>query len=226
MMNNGVKVMKKRLFLFLLCAVLALLPALSLAAYWRVDTTWLKAREAPSYKARVMDSYRRDFAVEILEKLSGGWARVRFLPGGHLAYVQSGFLQKASSSYTAWIALDGTQVRIGPARSFNSKGYLNTGAEITVLVHGQTYDYVSTSKGEGYVLNNRVTRSKPSMKTAKVKNKGRRTVNLRTGPGLGYEVIAEFRPGTKVSVVNYGSAWCEVVIQGIPGYMMTKYLAF
>jgi uncharacterized protein YgiM (DUF1202 family) len=219
--------MKRRLFLILLCTVLALLPVLSLASsYWRVDTTWLKAREKPSYKAQVLDSYRRDFAVEILDVYSGGWAKVRFLPAGHVAYVQAGYLEEASSSYTAWIVLDGTQVRIGPAKSFKSKGYLNTGAKVTVLTHGATYDYVSTSKGKGYVLNNRLSTSKPSIKSAVVKNKGRRTVNLRTGPGTDYDVIAEYRPGTKVTVIDYGSKWCEVVVKGEWGYMMTKYLSF
>ena len=216
--------MKKRLFLLLLCAVLALLPSLSLAAYWRVDTSWLKARESPSYKATVLDSYRRDFVAEILDEYKGGWAKVRFLPGGHIAYVQSRYLAPTDKSYTAWIALDGTQVRIGPARSFSSKGYLDTGTKITVLAHGVNYDYVSTSKGNGYVLTNRVSASKPSVQTARIKN--RRSVNLRLGPGKEYDVIAEFRPGTKVTVVDRGSTWCEVIVKGISGFMMTKYLSF
>ena len=218
--------MKKKLFLLLLCVVLALLPSLSLASYWRVDTTWLKAHTGPGYKARVLDSYRRDWVAEILDEFDGGWVLVNFLPTDQVVYVQSGFLAKASKAYTAWIASDGTQVRLGPAKSFNSRGYLNRGAEITVLCHGRNYDYVSTSKGEGYVLNNRITRTKPSRKYARVTNSNNRTVNLRYGPGLEYGIICEFYPGTRVRVLHYGSDWCEIRVDGITGYMMTRYLAF
>ena len=125
--------MKKKLFLLLLCVVLALLPALSLASYWRVDTTWLKAHTGPGYKARVLDSYRRDWVAEILDEFDGGWVLVNFLPTDQVVYVQSGFLAKASKAYTAWIASDGTQVRLGPAKSFNSRGYLNRGALLKMI---------------------------------------------------------------------------------------------
>ena len=56
-------------------------------------------------------------------------------------------------------------------------------------------------------------------------NPARRTVNLRKGPGKKYAVVAEYRPGTKVTLLKRGSAWCKVKVRGRTGYIMTKYIS-
>ena len=127
--------MKKKGIVFLLIVLIALLPVCTALAGYRVNTTWLKARTKPSYSATVVDSYRRDFAVSILGTYKGGWARVRFLPSGNTAYVQSKYLSK-SSSYTAYISKDNTVVHTGPAISFKALGKLGKGAKVKVLSHG------------------------------------------------------------------------------------------
>ena len=227
--------MKKKGIVFLLIVLIvliALLPVCTALAGYRVNTTWLKARTKPSYSATVVDSYRRDFAVSILGTYKGGWARVRFLPSGNTAYVQSKYLSK-SSSYTAYVSKDNTVVHTGPAISFKSLGKLGKGAKVKVLSHGSAFDYVSTSKGKGYIRNTHLTSSRPSTgskaksgsKNAHIKNPRNRTVNLRTGPGKKYKVVAEYRPGTKVTLLQRGSAWCKVKVGGRTGYIMRKYIA-
>ena len=96
--------------------------------------------------------------------------------------------------------------------------------EVTVLTHGAAFDYVSTSKGKGYIRNTHLTTKKPDGKIAFIRNPANRTVNLRSGPGTGYKVIAEYRPGTKVNLLKYGSSWCKVSVGGKTGYIMTKYI--
>lgn len=224
--------MKKKGLAVLLAVLIALLPACTALASYRVNTSWLKAHEEPSYSSTVVDSYRRDFAVSILGTYKGGWARVRFLPSGNTAYVQKKYLTK-SSSYTAYVSKDDTAVYTGPATSFKSLGKLGKGTKVNVLSHGSAFDYVSTSKGKGYIRNTHLTTSKPSTagkaksgsKAGHIKNPRNRTVNLRTGPGKNYKVIAEYRPGTKVTVLNIGSAWCKVRVSGRTGYIMRKNIA-
>ena len=191
--------------------------------YYRVNTSWLKAHDKPSYSATVVDSYRRDFAVTIAQKCKDGWAKVRFRPGGAAVYVQTKYLELCSS-YTAYISKDDTVLLSGPATSFKSLGKLNAGAKVTVLTHGSAFDYVSSSKGKGYIRNTHLTTKKPSGKTAHIKNPANRTVNLRKGPGTNYKVIAEYKPGTKVTLLSYGSSWCKVSVGGKTGYIMTKYI--
>ena len=217
-------ILKKRGLVFFLAVVIALLPITPSLASYRVNTSWLKAHEKPSYSSRVVDSYRRDFAVSVLRTYKGGWARVRFLPSGNTAYVQSKYLEK-SSAYSAYISKDGTVVHTGPATSFKSLGKLNRGTKVRVLCHGSAFDYVSTSKGKGYIRNTHLTSSRPNGRTAFIKNQRNRTVNLRNGPGKRYKVIAEYRPGTKITLLQRGSAWCKVKVRGRTGYIMRKYIA-
>ncbi len=199
--------MMKKLIALMLVAVLLVPFGSALAVkYYRVNTTWLKAHEKPEYSDRVLDSYRRAFAVTIAKRYSGGWAKVRFRPGGAAVYVQTKYLAPCSS-YTAYVGKDDTALLSGPATSFKTLGKLQTGAKVTVLTHGKAFDDVSSGKGKGYIRNSRLTTSNPAGKTAYIKNPANRTVNLRTGPGKGYKVIAEYRPGTKVTLLKYGSSW-------------------
>ena len=217
--------MKKKLTALLLALVLILSVGSALAdTYYRVNTSWLKARADASFDAEVLDSYRRDFAVTIAKRYKGGWAKVRFRPSGNTAFVQTKYLKKASASYTAYVNQDKTVMYEGPATSFSSVASFNKGSTVTVLTHGSAFDYVSTSKGKGYIRNTHLTKSKPDGKTAHVKNPANRTVNLRKGPGTGYKVLAEYRPGTKVTVLQYGSEWCKIKVGGRTGYMMTRYI--
>ena len=154
------KNMKRIAALLLVAALLMPLTAALGATYYRVNTTWLKAHSEPKYSAKVLDSYRRDFAVSVVQNLSGGWAKVRFRPGGQTAYVQKKYL-KACKSYTAYISKDKTNLRAGPSTSFSSKGWLSRGTKVTVLTHGAAFDYVSTPKGKGYIRNSCLTTKKP-----------------------------------------------------------------
>lgn len=214
---------KKVLAFILVLALLLPLGSALAVKYYRVNTSWLKAREKPDYSSVVLDSYRRDFAVTIAKRYDNGWAKVRFRPGGAAVFVQTKYLELCSS-YTAYISKDDTVLLSGPATSFKSLGKLNTGAKVTVLTHGAAFDYVSSSKGKGYIRNTHLTTQEPAGKTAFIKNPANRTVNLRKGPGKRYKVIAEYRPGTKITLLQYGRTWCKVSVRGKVGYMMTKYI--
>jgi len=152
--------MKKRVIALFLALVLILGTGAALADYYRVNTKWLKAREKPSYSARVLDSYRRDFAVSIVKRYKGGWARVRVRPSGATVYMQEKYLKRCKP-YTAWLRTDNTPVMTGPARSFRVMGKVKKGTKVTVLTHGAAWDFCSTPRGKGYIRNTRLTRTKP-----------------------------------------------------------------
>ena len=220
--------MKKRLLALLLVLAL-MLPLGALAAsssnvYYRVNTSWLRAREEPSWNGRVLDSYRRDYAVSVLKNYKGGWSKVVFWPKGRVAYVQNQYL-KASSSYTAYVAMGRTLLRPGPGKNFKTGTTLNLGEKVTVLTHGKDWDYVFTGKGDGYIMNTLLTTKKPTGSTIYVCNPAGRTVNLRRGPGKNFKVMAEFRPGTKGKLLEVGEIWSRVTINGKTGYMMSQYLS-
>jgi uncharacterized protein YgiM (DUF1202 family) len=49
-------------------------------------------------------------------------------------------------------------------------------------------------------------------------------LNLRTGPGMQYPSIRQFKGGRYVMVLNRGDGWWKVSIDGYQGYMNTDYL--
>ena len=52
------------------------------------------------------------------------------------------------------------------------------------------------------------------------------TVNLRSGPGLQYEILRQVPVGSAVEVLGETDAdWACVAYQGIEGYMMRRFLA-
>ena len=218
------KAMLRKTVAFILVLALLIPFGSALAVrYYRVDTAWLKAHEQPDSKSTVVDSYRRDFAVTIAKKYDGGWAKVRFRPGGAAVFVQTKFL-KACSSYTAYVSQDSTVMYSGPATSFKSLGKLDKGAKVTVLTHGSAFDYVSSSKGKGYIRNTRLDTQKPSRTTAYIKNYENKRVCLRKGPGTKYKTIATYPTGTKVTLISYGRTWCKVSVGGKTGYIKTIFI--
>jgi uncharacterized protein YraI len=50
-------------------------------------------------------------------------------------------------------------------------------------------------------------------------------LNLRSGPGTGYRVIATMPPGSHVDVLECGAGWCRVAWRGIEGFASASYLA-
>ena len=230
--------MKKRLCALLLLLILVLPAAVASAAYYRVNTTWLKVHELPESSAKVLHSYRRDWAMTI-EKKYGTWSYVTFTNGKD-GYVQTKYL-KSTKSYSAWINSDNVALRRGPDYSFKTLGTLAKGAKVTVLSHGSKYDYVSSSVGRGYVRSSALSKKKVKASGNKstsstvagasanydayVVNPNNRTVNLRKGPGKEYGVINAYVPGTGVTVIETLPDWSKVTIYGVTGYMMSEYLS-
>ena len=216
--------MFKKIIAFIL--VLALLVPLGSAAavrYYRVNTARLKAHEKPSYSSKVVNSYRRDYAVTIAKKYGKGWAKVRFRPGGAAVFVQTKYL-KLCSSCTAYVTRDDTSLHTGPGSAFKSRGKLDRGAKVTVLTHGASYDYVSSARGKGYIRNNRLGKNKPSTTTAYIKNYENKRVCLRRGPGTKYKTIGTYKTGTRISILQYGKTWSKVTIGKKTGYIKTIFI--
>ncbi len=51
-------------------------------------------------------------------------------------------------------------------------------------------------------------------------------VRLRKGPGTGYRVITTCDVGTPVTVLEQGTYWCRISVNGTVGYMMSQFLNF
>ena len=225
--------MKKRIAAFLLVLVLVVPCALASAeTYYRLKNT-VKLRYLPDYNARVLDTYRADWAFTIDKKVDATWASVTFTNG------KSGYTERKqfayTKSYTAWVTKDNTKLYRGPGYGFSSVGTLNRGNKVTVLTHGSAYDYVKFSDGYGYIANSVL--SKKSVKasqqakqsktnyTAWVVSSGG-TVGLRSSAsGANSAVFANILPGTQITVLEEGKEFHYVSVDGTEGYMRSKYIS-
>lgn len=215
--------LKKALAFILVLALLLPLGSAMAVKYYRVNTSSLKAYDKVGKDASLVGSFRRDYAVTIAKRYDGGWAKVRFRPSGTAAFVREKYL-KSCSSYTAYVSKDSTPLYSGPAASFSSKGKLDKGAKVTVLTHGSSFDYVSSSKGKGYIRSSRLKSSKPSRPTAYIKNYEGKKVALRKGPGTRYKTLGNYGTGTRVTILSRGKTWTKVSVGGRTGYMKTIFI--
>ena len=132
-------------------------------------------------------------------------------------------------------------VRSGPGSSYKSVGSLATGTSVTVLLRGNGWSRICASGLTGYMANSYLTAtsggsgssgssgsgSGTSYTTAYVNNpRSTQVLNLRESPSQTARSIGQYRNGTQVKVVSYGSTWCEVYVGTRHGYMMTQYLSF
>ncbi len=225
--------MKKRYLFPLLLTLLVLVPCAiaSAATYYYVNgTSWLRMRQLPYDNAKVLSSYRQDYAIISYDKYNDTWAYVVFADG-HEGYVQRKYVKSSSTKY-AWINTENTNLRSGPASTFVNKASLPRGEKVKVLTTGKNWSYVrSTNYGDGYIKNSYLSNKKISSDvvydtfTAYVINPNYRTVNIRSGPGKSYSILKEVNPGTQVTVIAYGPTWCQIQLGSITGYMMSEYLS-
>ena len=229
--------MKKRLIALLLVLVL-LIPAgiASAVTYYRVSST-LQVRMQPSESAKVLASYKKD-SVCTVSSTKNGWSYVTFYNGTQ-GYVKTSYLKK-SSSYSAWVAYDDTQLRPKPDGGSGSNASLAKGTKVTVLSHGASYDYVRTNDfGYGYIVNSRLSKKRIKASGAESTSNmggggdydawvliaGGRTVNLRSSASSNAPVIARYPAATKVHVISHGAKWDYVSVDdGNTGWMMNAYL--
>ena len=227
--------MKKRTLFLVLMAVLILVPCViaSAATYYYIsNTSFLKIRQLPSTDSMVLASYRADYTIVTYKKYNDDWAYVH-LSDGHEGYAMRRYLKKSASSYAGYITRDNTMLRKGPDTSFASMAAMPKGTRLNVLCTGKNWDYVSSVYGTGYVSKAYISKKyiAPTGKikvpyTAKVVNPRNNPVNVRSGAGTNYPVIAELEPGTAIKVIGVGNSWCHITCAAydVEGYMMNQFV--
>ena len=92
--------------------------------------------------------------------------------------------------------------------------YLNT--DVTTAVQTAT---VRTNTGIGLNL-----REEPRLSGKLINVNGGSIVNFRKGPSLNSGIIRTVPVGTKVTVLEHGTDWCKVDVDGTIGYISTWFM--
>lgn len=190
----------------------------------------LNLRETASLSAKVLGQFPTGTLVEILESGSE-WHKVEV--DGQTGYMMAKYLSTASASTTATVRTNtgiGLNLREEPSMTGKIIISHKPGTQVTVLQKGQTWSRVSVEGKEGFMatkyLNFAAAAPSPAGKVALVNNpKDTQVLNLRQSASLDAKVLAYYRNGAKVTVLESGSTWHKVqTADGKVGYMMAKFL--
>ena len=160
-------------------------------------------------------------------------------------YMHDSFIDRGTATATITTKYGGkVNVRSGPGSSYKSVGSLATGTRVTVLLSGNGWSRISGGGLTGYMASSYLSATgsgsggsgssgssggtgSTSSTTAYVNNpRSTQVLNLRESPSQTARSIGQYRNGTQVKVVSYGSTWCEVYVGTRHSYMMTQYLSF
>lgn len=204
-------------------------------------TAYLNLRAAPSYGATVVDYYYNGVPCMLLS-LSDGWYHVRV--DGVDGYFREEYITTATWAVSEEVATivspnsGGVNLRCGPGMDYDSLGLYDGGQYVLVLQQGNGWWKVSIDGKVGYMKTDFLKEGvrKPNEKDsaalaagvgiAVVSNpKTTQVLNLRLLADANSRVLGQYRNGEKLTVLAYGTEWCQVQDQdGVTGYMMTKYL--
>lgn len=147
-----------------------------------------------------------------------------------LALVMITVLMGTGTGYaasTATVTGGWLRLRAEPNTSAVTLASYFTGTVVTVLGKTGNWTYVRTSDGKiGYMSSKYLSEGgiQPGGIAGVVTSSNGMGVRLRTGPGLGYGIIGVYNVGTPVTILNKGTKWSRIDINGTKGYMLNQYV--
>lgn len=198
----------------------------------------LNLREEPEMDGAIITSARNGATVTVLQK-GANWSRV--IVDGQEGFMSTQYLnfggQSTGSSATGKKAVvnnpkDTQVLNLRQSASLDAKvlDYYRNGVEVTILKAGSTWHKVQVEDGKiGYMMAKflKVTGETGTVNPfqAKVINvNGGSYVNFRKAASLSAGVIDRIDVGSTVTVIEHGTDWCKVVVDGVEGYMSTWFL--
>lgn len=157
-------------------------------------------------------------AFMVYEKINITGASITYTP------IKSGTVAKAST----------VNVRTGPGTSYSKLGTISKGTAITIVGTNSSqnwYKFTSSGYAEGWISASYVnvngsasTTTTTSTTASTTKKTTTANLNMRSGRGTGYKVLATIPKGTSVAVSDLSNGWYKVVYNNVTGYCSAKYL--
>lgn len=198
--------------------------------------TGLNLREQPGMNGTIIMAVKNGQQVTVLQK-SSPWSRVKV--GDKEGYVATQYLRFAannttSSGTTAIVSNPkDTQVlnlRREPSLDAQVLSYYRNGTKVTILETSGKWVKVQVQDGKiGYMMKQYLTITKDEGTltpfTAKLWNvNGGSYVNFRKSGSLSAAIISRLPVGSEVKVLEHGTDWCKVDVNGTIGYISTWFM--
>ena len=122
----------------------------------------------------------------------------------------------------------GVNLRSSPAKGNNVIGFYDVGTKAGMITPGTAWSRIVIGDKEGYMMTQFLSKDKPGPSgptgDSYVISYNGKKINLRSGPGLQYNVVSSYASGTPLTVLNPGSDWSFIKIDGTYGYMMNQFI--
>ncbi len=197
----------------------------------------LNLRNAPSLSAEIITSFKPGTEVIVMQK-GHQWSRVKVNgQEGFMATEYLNFAQEQPSAAQGKVAVVNnprdTQVlnfRAEPSLDAKVLGQFRNGTKVTIVKSGKDWHKVQTEDGTiGYMMASflKITNENAAIKPftmTLVNYNGGSIVNFRNQPSLKGSIIRTVPVGTKVTVIEHGTDWCKVDVDGETGYISTWFM--
>ena len=197
----------------------------------------LNLREEPDTASKIITSVKNGGQVTVTQK-GIEWSRVTvdgqegFMATKFLNFGSTGIKPSAGKTAVVNNPRDTQVLNLRKEASLDAKvlDYFRNGVKVTILSAGSTWHKVQVEDGKiGYMMAKflKMTNDESVMQPfqAKVINvNGGSYVNFRKAGSLSAKIIDRIDVGASVTVIEHGTDWCKVVIDGVEGYMSTWFL--
>lgn len=205
--------------------------------------TTLALYETESTSSKVLGGYANNAKVKVLS-WGNTFTKVETVDG-RIGYMLSNYLNATPGGGGGGTVIGTATVSNPPPNTYlilrkeaspsgTVLGSYRNGTVVQVLEKGTTWTKVSVGGIVGYMMTEYLKfdttpspTPPPTGGKAVVSNPPPQTrLILRAGPSTSAASLGSFYNGTVVDVLEYGPVWTRVLVNGIDGYMMTKYLTF
>lgn len=184
-------------------------------------------RQRASSSSTWLGSYARGTWMRILGE-EGNFYYVK-TPDGRMGYMHKDYVSVTSVAKGTIGVIDTTSyvnLRQSPSLSARVLGTYNDGVPCILLSESNGWYHVKVDGVLGYFDADYVDKSYTTYtsEVATVTTKNGGSLRLRQGPGTGYSTITSVRNGTYVMIVQKGSGWWKVTVNGKVGFMDAGFL--
>ena len=152
----------------------------------------------------------------------------KYITAGMLATALVVPLSDVKDSHASEIRITTARVhfRTGAGTNYSSMGVLDTGVKVTYISESGNWTKVQYNSKTGYICSDYLKKeSSTSTTTNTMYVTASAGLNLRKGPSTSYAVIKTLSKGTEVTVVSSSNGWSKVSVNGMSGYVSSKYLS-
>lgn len=222
---------------------------LSILGWATVTASSLNVHEAPSQDAAVYTQLAQGTHVEVVSN-NGAWSGILLDGGSIIGYVASSYLSygasatagptsaphvkadTANANATVDTANGGPlHLRNHPSKEASILDSYANGSRIRVLSQSGGWYYVRVNSRTGYMdvdfitLDDGVQMTGETGYDAVVANpKENETLHLREKPSIDSTILGDYGNGTYVQVLDVGTEWDHVMVDGQEGYMMAPFV--